>query len=58
MSNNKQDKKPHPNKLPKMRFNLYWLYGAIAIILIFLHFTGDETPMKGIDYSYYYEQQE
>lgn len=51
MSNNKQDKKPQPNKLPKMRFNLYWLYGAIAIILIFLHFTGDETPMKGIDYS-------
>ena len=49
--NNKPDKKPQPNKLPKMRFNFYWLYGAIAVFLIFLNFTGEENKMKDIPYS-------
>ena len=54
MSNteNKGKKQPQeqPN-LPKMKFNWYWLYGGIVIILIALHFMGDETPMKDIPYS-------
>ncbi len=50
MSNNKRNKK-QPNKLPKMRFNLYWLYGAIAAVLIFLNFSGEEIEMKDIPYS-------
>ena len=49
--NNKPDKKPQPNKLPKMRFNFYWVYGAIAVFLIFLNVTGEENKMKDIPYS-------
>lgn len=50
MSNNKRNKK-QPNNLPKMRFNLYWLYGAIAAVLIFLHFSGEDVELKNIPYS-------
>ena len=50
MSNNKRNKK-QPNNLPKMRFNLYWLYGAIAAALIFLHFSGEDVELKNIPYS-------
>lgn len=45
-SNNKQ-----PNNLPKMKFNWYWLYGGIAVLLIALHFMGDEVTTKDIPYS-------
>lgn len=55
MSNNTPNKKPQqskqPNNLPKMKFNWYWLYGGIAILLIALHFMGEESVMKDIPYS-------
>jgi cell division protease FtsH len=50
-SNNKPQNEKQPNNLPKMKFNWYWLYGGIAILLIALHFMGDEAAMKDIPYS-------
>jgi cell division protease FtsH len=50
-SNNKPQNEKQPNNLPKMKFNWYWLYGGIAILLIALHFMGDEATMKDIPYS-------
>lgn len=50
-TNNKPRNSKQPNNLPKMKFNWYWLYGGIAILLIALQFMGDETVMKDIPYS-------
>lgn len=56
MSNNTaNNRKPRnskqPTNLPKMKFNWYWLYGGIAILLIALHFMGEDPVMKDIPYS-------
>lgn len=33
-----------------MKFNWYWLYGIVAIVLIILHFTDDQPALKEVDY--------
>ena len=53
MSNNTQNtNKPPQNQpnLPKMKFNWYWLYGIVAVVLIILHFTDDQVALKEVDY--------
>ena len=53
MSNNTQNtNKPPQNQpnLPKMKFNWYWLYGIVAVVLIILHFTDDQVALKEVEY--------
>lgn len=53
MSNSTQNNNKQPQNqpnLPKMKFNWYWLYGIIAVVLIVLHFTDDQPALKEVDY--------
>lgn len=53
MSNSTQNNNKQPQNqpnLPKMKFNWYWLYGIIAVVLIVLHFTDDQVALKEVEY--------
>lgn len=53
MSNSTQNNNKQPQNqpnLPKMKFNWYWLYGIVAVVLIILHFTDDQVALKEVEY--------
>lgn len=53
---NKQQPQQNPgNQSPKFRFNMYWLYGAIAVFLIAITFINEESPKKDVPYSNFQE---
>jgi AFG3 family protein len=51
-TNDKKDKKGGPKiPLPKPpKFNYYWLYGLLALLLLGLQFLNFQSPTKEIDY--------
>ena len=55
MENKQQPQKNPNNQPPKFRFNMYWLYGAIAVFLIAITFINEESPKKDVPYSNFQE---
>lgn len=55
MENKQQPQKKPNNQPPKFRFNMYWLYGAIAVFLIAITFINEESPKKDVPYSNFQE---
>lgn len=55
MGNKQQPQKNPNNQPPKFRFNMYWLYGAIAVFLIAITFINEESPKKDVPYSNFQE---
>ncbi|NCC99417.1 MAG: ATP-dependent metallopeptidase FtsH/Yme1/Tma family protein [Bacteroidia bacterium] len=55
MENKQQPQKNPNNQSPKFRFNMYWLYGAIAVFLIAITLINEESPKKDVPYSNFQE---
>lgn len=55
MENKQQPQKNPNNQPPKFRFNMYWLYGAIAVFLIAITFINEESSKKDVPYSNFQE---
>ena len=51
-NNQRMPGKPSGNKKPKFfKFNLYWMYSIIAILLIGIYMMNDQSSTKKIEYS-------
>lgn len=48
---NKNDKNPQNNKFKMFRFNLYWMYGLIFIMLIALYMSNDSSSKKELGWT-------
>ena len=42
---------PKPNKPRTFRFNLYWMYGVIFMMLVVLYMTNDAAPTKEVGWT-------
>ncbi|MCK9157091.1 MAG: ATP-dependent metallopeptidase FtsH/Yme1/Tma family protein, partial [Paludibacteraceae bacterium] len=45
------EEQKNSNKMPKMKFNIYWLYGLLFVFLVFINFYNSEPSAKDIPWT-------
>ena len=45
------EEQKNSNKMPKMKFNIYWLYGLLFVFLVFINFYNSKPSAKDIPWT-------